>query len=372
MNPFSQPAHSITAQQPLLRQLALALFGLLLPVVGYAEEVPGAPAPAATQQSAALGTTDANQPNLAAITSAASEDPRLSALRDTIAALGEQASSEQISAVQQQFMQDNGIAEAEAKQLVSALQTLESLDQEIAGEEELLHDLSPWGMYQNADIVVKSVMIGLILASILTWTIWVAKSIELVTARRRLQRELFDLKGARNLNQAAEQARAKHSFSALLIDDAREELKLSAGSKEKDGIKERVSFRLERLVAACGRDMSKGTGVLATIGSTAPFVGLFGTVWGIMNSFIGIAKSQTTNLAVVAPGIAEALLATALGLVAAIPAVIIYNVFARSIASYRAQVTDASAQVLLLVSRDLDLPPANSERVAQPHMVKAV
>jgi len=96
------------------------------------------------------------------------------------------------------------------------------------------------------------------------------------------------------------------------------------------------------------------TGVLATIGATAPFVGLFGTVWGIMNSFIGISKSQTTNLAVVAPGIAEALLATALGLAAAIPAVVIYNVFARSIAGYRAQLGDASAEVLRLVSRDLD------------------
>lgn len=78
-------------------------------------------------------------------------------------------------------------------------------------------------------------------------------------------------------------------------------MRLSANSREREGIKERVSFRLERLVAACGRNMSMGTGVLATIGSTAPFVGLFGTVWGIMNSFIGIAKTQTTNLAVVAP-----------------------------------------------------------------------
>jgi biopolymer transport protein ExbB len=98
-------------------------------------------------------------------------------------------------------------------------------------------------------------------------------------------------------------------------------------------------------------------------------VGLFGTVWGIMNRFIGIAKTQTTNLAVVAPGIAEALLATALGLVAAIPAVVIYNVFARSIAGYKAQVSDASAQVLLLVSRDLDHQPA-VERSQSPHMVK--
>ncbi|VXB10493.1 Biopolymer transport protein ExbB [Pseudomonas sp. 8AS] len=369
MNPFSQPAHSIAATaQVLLRRLALALFGLLLPVVGYAEEVPAAPAPAVQQSAPA---TASGQPDPSAAAPAASADPRLNALREKIAALGEQASAEQIGAVQQQFMQDHGIAEADAQQLVAALQALDALGQQPAATEEGAHDLSPWGMYQNADVVVKTVMIGLMLASVLTWTIWIAKSLELVSARRRLQRELLDLKSARNLNQAAEQARAKHSFSALLIDDAREELKLSAGSKEKDGIKERVSFRLERLVAACGREMSKGTGVLATIGSTAPFVGLFGTVWGIMNSFIGIAKSQTTNLAVVAPGIAEALLATALGLVAAIPAVIIYNVFARSIASYKAQVADASAQVLLLVSRDLDLP-AVPERSAPPHMVKAV
>ena len=246
---------------------------------------------------------------------------------------------------------------------------MQALQAEVPAEDEVLHDLSPWGMYQNADRVVKGVMIGLVLASILTWTVWIAKGLELLVARRRLQRELPDLKGARTLNQAAEQARAKHSFSALLIEDAREELRLSAGCKEKEGIKERVSFRLERLVAASGRNMSQGTGVLATIGSTAPFVGLFGTVWGIMNSFIGIAESQTTNLAVVAPGIAEALLATALGLVAAIPAVVIYNVFARSIAGYKAQVADASAQVLLLVSRDLDQPAP--ER-AQAPIAKAV
>ncbi len=239
----------------------------------------------------------------------------------------------------------------------------------VEADNGLPHDLSPWGMFQNADIIVKGVMIGLAIASVITWTIWIAKGLELLRAKRRLRRELAELKGVRTLNQAAEQARVKHSFSRLLIEDAQEELRLSAGSKEKDGIKERVSFRLERLVAACGRNMSQGTGVLATIGSTAPFVGLFGTVWGIMNSFIGIARSQTTNLAVVAPGIAEALLATALGLVAAIPAVVIYNVFARSITGYKAQVADASAQVLLLVSRDLD-HPAPGERSQAPHVAK--
>ena len=232
----------------------------------------------------------------------------------------------------------------------------------------MAHDLSPWGMYQNADIIVKIVMIGLAIASIITWTIWIAKGFELMGAKRRLRTEIVHLKKAATLKEASATAAKPGTLANLLVHDALEEMHLSTNSREKEGIKERVAFRLERLVAACGRNMSSGTGVLATIGSTAPFVGLFGTVWGIMNSFIGIAKTQTTNLAVVAPGIAEALLATALGLVAAIPAVVIYNVFARSIAGYKAQVSDASAVVLLLVSRDLDHLP--SERSSQPHMVK--
>ena len=231
----------------------------------------------------------------------------------------------------------------------------------------MAHDLSPWGMYKNADIVVKIVMIGLAIASIITWTIWIAKGFELMGAKRRLRGEIAQLKKSTTLKDASEVSNKEGTLAHTLVHDALEEMRLSANAREKEGIKERVSFRLERLVHASGRTMSSGTGVLATIGSTAPFVGLFGTVWGIMNSFIGIAKTQTTNLAVVAPGIAEALLATALGLVAAIPAVVIYNVFARSIAGYKAQVSDASAQVLLLVSRDLD--HQGSERAA-PHMMK--
>lgn len=98
-----------------------------------------------------------------------------------------------------------------------------------------------------------------------------------------------------------------------MLNEAQNELELSEGSDDNEGIKERTSFRLERRVAAVGRQMGRGNGYLATIGAISPFVGLFGTVWGIMNSFIGIAQTQTTNLAVVAPGIAEALLATAIG-----------------------------------------------------------
>ena len=218
----------------------------------------------------------------------------------------------------------------------------------------MAHDLSPWGMYQNADVVVKAVMIGLAIASIITWTIWIAKGFELLGAKRRLRNEIVHLKKATTLKEASESATKKGTLANTLVHDALEEMRLSANTREKEGIKERVAFRLERLVAACGRNMSSGTGVLATIGSTAPFVGLFGTVWGIMNSFIGIAHSNTTNLAVVAPGIAEALLATALGLVAAIPAVLVYNHFSRVLAGLRGLLGDLSAAVQQLVSRDLD------------------
>jgi biopolymer transport protein ExbB len=148
-------------------------------------------------------------------------------------------------------------------------------------------------------------------------------------------------------------------------------LSLSADSIEAEGIKERVASRLNRLEAGYARRITRGTGMLATIGATAPFVGLFGTVWGIMNSFIGISKSQTTNLAVVAPGIAEALLATAVGLAAAIPAVVIYNVFARQIASYRALLGDASAEVMRLVSRDLDRPASAVLPARRPSKMSA-
>ncbi len=144
---------------------------------------------------------------------------------------------------------------------------------------------------------------------------------------------------------------------AELTDAAETELRRSPDRHDIAGIKERIGARFERIEAAVGRRMMRATGILATIGATAPFVGLFGTVWGIMNSFIGISKLHTTNLAVVAPGIAEALLATAFGLAAAIPAVVIYNLFARSIAHYRALFADASVDIINIVSRDLSQPP---------------
>ena len=212
-------------------------------------------------------------------------------------------------------------------------------------------------MFMNADIVVKAVMIGLAFASLVTWTVWLAKSLELFGARLSAGRALRSIAEARSLADASRDLGDGKSAGALLVKAASQEVELSKGALDHvkgDGLKERVASRLARIEAQAGRRMSRGAGVLATIGSTAPFVGLFGTVWGIMNAFVGISEAQTTNLAVVAPGIAEALLATALGLVAAIPAVVIYNVFARSITGYRQTLADASAGVERLVSRDLD------------------
>ena len=216
----------------------------------------------------------------------------------------------------------------------------------------LPRDLSPWGMFMSADIVVKAVMVGLVIASVVTWTVWLAKTIELVKARQQVRAALNALGSIQTL--ASTRISNLKEPAARFCAAAATELRLSDGATEKDGLKERIVSRLERIEAALSRRISRGTGILATIGATAPFVGLFGTVWGIMNSFIGISKSHTTNLAVVAPGIAEALLATALGLAAAIPAVVIYNLFSRQIASYRAALLDTSSEVLRLVSRDLD------------------
>ena len=226
------------------------------------------------------------------------------------------------------------------------------------GNAALPRDLSPWGMFVNADIVVKAIMIGLLFASLVTWTVWLAKSIELASAKRKASAGLRILQEARSLADAERRFGDADDIVARLVHTANLEVALSDhGSGE--GLKERVAWLLERLEVAAGRRIGRGMGVLASIGATAPFVGLFGTVWGIMNSFIGISNAHTTNLAVVAPGIAEALLATALGLFAAIPAVVIYNVFARSVGGYRMMIADAGALVMRLISRD-------SERGSMP------
>lgn len=242
---------------------------------------------------------------------------------------------------------------------IAAPKTLEQERQSsIKSANKLPHDMTPMGMYHAADWVVKSVMILLLLASVLSWALFVSKQIQVSLACKHAARLLRELIASENLKEGKQRSFDKKGGGLALIDTALHELDLSAlGTASDDGIKERVQISLERTQASLNSKMTAGTGILATIGSVGPFVGLFGTVWGIMNAFIGIAKAQSTTLDVVAPGIAEALLATAIGLVAAIPAVIMYNHFTRAIGRYRAYLADINAALLVLVSRDLDRKP---------------
>ena len=210
-------------------------------------------------------------------------------------------------------------------------------------------DLDPWQMVLGADSVVKAVMAILLLASVATWTILLAKSLALHASGAHTRKALALAREATSLDDYAGRAEgAQHMLDAAIA-----ERRLSE-DLPKEGVRERVALRLQRVEAAMTRSLGRGVGILASIGSTAPFIGLFGTVWGIMNAFVGISKAQTTSLAVVAPGIAEALLATAAGLVAAIPAVLIYNIFSRMIAARRGELGDLSALIQVLLSRDLD------------------
>ena len=216
------------------------------------------------------------------------------------------------------------------------------------------HELSIWNMFLNADGVVKSVILGLLLASMATWTVLIAKTVELKRARLRATAALEKLSGVRGLAEARlALGEGGQLASALLSEDARE-LKLSSDILSLPGVRERIASCFAEIERAEGLAIKRGTGLLASVGSTGPFIGLFGTVWGIMNSFIGISKAQTTNLAVVAPGIAEALLATAVGLFAAIPAVLIYNHLARSTGSYLELVSNVAGELMRIVGRDLD------------------
>ncbi|MBR0686850.1 tonB-system energizer ExbB [Bradyrhizobium manausense] len=223
-----------------------------------------------------------------------------------------------------------------------------------AGIAPAMKELSPWVMFMSADIIVKAVMIGLAFASLVTWTVFIAKSIELSVASAKIRSALKKIAEVRSLAEAQMALGTKEGILPSFLAAALREARMSAGLSSDASIKERAASSFLEIVRAEQRRIRIGMGVLATIGSTSPFVGLFGTVWGIMNSFIGISKSQTTNLAVVAPGIAEALLATAIGLVAAIPAVIIYNHFSRVTKGYLELVSRASGAAARLLSRDLD------------------
>ncbi len=217
---------------------------------------------------------------------------------------------------------------------------------------ELPHDLTPWGMFMAADIVVKAVMAGLIAASLVTWIILVGKLLELSALGRAVRQARRLVAAEAGLGGLLARPKKPRPLAAMLA-EVKEEIAQTAAAPTA-GLVERVRSRLARLEAAAGRRAMVGTGLLATIGSTAPFIGLFGTVWGIMNAFVGISKSQTTNLAVVAPGIAEALLATATGLVAAIPAVVVYNHLARRTTAFRAEMIDLTEGLVRTLSRDIE------------------
>ncbi|OCK59740.1 tonB-system energizer ExbB [Bradyrhizobium sp. LMTR 3] len=277
-----------------------------------------------------------------------------SAQQGTLPAAPSASAAQQAPAVSQVPATSPQPAAAPAAPSDSAATPAERESKSLKSAAAELRELSPWSMFMSADVVVKAVMIGLAFASLVTWTIFIAKMIELAVAQRKVRRALAKISDARSLAEAQFALGSKGSVLSSLLAAAMREARLSAGISSDAGIKERAASSFSEIVRAEARRIRLGMGVLATIGATSPFVGLFGTVWGIMNSFIGISKSQTTNLAVVAPGIAEALLATAIGLVAAIPAVIIYNHFARVTKGYMELVSRASGAAGRLLSRDLD------------------
>ena len=215
-------------------------------------------------------------------------------------------------------------------------------------------NITYWEMFANATVIVKFVMILLAAASVLTWTIWIFKTLEIRDSRRCLACDIDLLGKATDLSevQSLEHPAPVAMMEIISLEQKRSGKPASIAAAE--GLKERVAARLQNVEASAINRMLRGASVLATVGAIAPFVGLFGTVWGIMNSFIGISESKTTNLAVVAPGIAEALLATAIGLVAAIPAVIMYNHVARLIAGYRRQLSEAAVNAACLLSHEVD------------------
>jgi biopolymer transport protein ExbB len=224
--------------------------------------------------------------------------------------------------------------------------------------------MTAWSMFMGADWVVKGVMLVLVAASIATWGVAIGKQREL---RRMLNAMKTDLGQLDTLHSLAQAPPLRSPASALLVGAARQELTgcIDMGNpRSADAMTERLSIRLAAAEAEIVQSVRGGFSVLASIGAIAPFVGLFGTVWGVMNSFIGISQAQTTNLAVVAPGIAEALLATALGLVAAIPAVLFYNMFSRQMAGVRRQLHTMTARVACLVSREVEQAQVSHLKVA--------
>ncbi|UFN48674.1 MotA/TolQ/ExbB proton channel family protein [Roseomonas sp. OT10] len=206
---------------------------------------------------------------------------------------------------------------------------------------EAVHDLSMLGLFLQADIVVKSVMILLILASVACWAIMVEKVITL----GRLRREIRRFAEAVHAGGTTTGPQGEGLAARVLRAGVREWREGRDHSESRGEYRQRIEHAMRAAVGATLRRAEPGLPVLATTGSVSPFVGLFGTVWGIMNSFTGIAQSNDTSLAVVAPGIAEALFATAIGLAAAIPAVLAYNRFTVALSRLRAEGNAAAGEL---------------------------
>ena len=219
-------------------------------------------------------------------------------------------------------------------------------------------DITIWSMFWGAHIVVKFVMVGLLAASVWCWAIIIDKTLLFARMRRSMDRFEENFWSGNSLEELyGKLSERPQTGTATLFVAAMREWKRSfqAGTSASFmGLQARIEKVLDVSIAREVEKLESNLLVLATVASAGPFIGLFGTVWGIMTSFRSIAASKNPSLAVVAPGIAEALLATALGLVAAIPAVVIYNVFARNTAGCRALLADVAASLLRLLSRDLD------------------
>lgn len=223
--------------------------------------------------------------------------------------------------------------------------------------------LTPITMFMDAELIVKVVMIGLVLASVFSWVLLITKLIEFGSLNRKSDRFVEAFRGAKSINDMGRIAISEEFEGNPLADMAAAaasevELSRQAGLQISGEHRDSTIARAQTAVGAVQSTLSKrlsgGMQFLASVGSSGPFIGLFGTVYGIMNSFIGIANTNTTNLAVVAPGIAEALLATGIGLFAAIPAVIFYNYFQTRISGFGVRTDGFTAELMNAISRQLD------------------
>jgi biopolymer transport protein ExbB len=254
-------------------------------------------------------------------------------------------------------------AEATAEAAAAAAPATETAEDPGAVGGESAGKLTVTKMFTDSGAVVQAVMIGLILASILSWALLLIKMFEFGALNGKTDKFLDAFRGARTIADMRRVSTAEEFQGNPLADmaaAATEEIELSRNAglnvsgEHRDSALSRASSAVAAVQAGLSKRLSGGQQFLASTGSNAPFIGLFGTVYGIMNSFIGIANTNTTNLAVVAPGIAEALLATGIGLAAAIPAVIFYNYFNTRIAAYGTRSDGFQAELVNSISRQLD------------------